>query len=104
MVYFIIARVIMDISDFICFAIILCMLCSAVNLLRRLLDDNSEEGSDKTIAVLHFLLIIIFIFSSFFENIVQIGFLIKSVSSKGQRIPYLFDYKNYWFMLANLNK
>ena len=40
--------------------IIICMLSSAVNLLRLIVDNNSEEGSDKTVAVLHFLLIIAF--------------------------------------------
>ena len=79
MIYFVIARAILDIFGSIYFVIILCMLYSAVILLRRLVDDNSEEGSDKTVAVLHFLLIIAFIWATFVEDIVQTGFYVTSV-------------------------
>ena len=58
--FFVITRAIECMIGTVFIIIIICMLSSAVNLLRLIVDNNSEEGSDKTVAVLHFLLIIAF--------------------------------------------
>ena len=102
--YFAMARAGLDIMGSIYFVIILCMLYSAVSLLRRLVNDNSEEGSDNTVAVLHFLLVIAFIQASLFESIVRIVFFVISTLQNGKSISFEFNYGNFWAMVENLNK